>query len=47
MRPLREVLKESPDVIDRLSPEQIDDLFSLDRMLARMDPIFDRLEDLR
>lgn len=46
-RPLREVLKESPEVMEQLAPEQIDDLFALDRMLARMDPVFDRLEDLR
>ncbi|MFN8105601.1 MAG: adenylosuccinate lyase [Acidimicrobiia bacterium] len=46
-RPLREILKESPEVTDRLTPEQIDDLFSLERMLARMDPIFERLEELR
>jgi len=46
-RPLREILEETPEVTSELEADQIDALFSLERMLRRMDPVFDRLEELR
>lgn len=46
-RPLESVLAETPAVTDVLSRQQIGTLFSLDGMLERMDPIFERLERLR
>lgn len=45
-RHLREILKETPAVTEVLSPDEIDGLFELDRMLERMDAVFDRLDAL-
>lgn len=45
-RHLQEILKETADVTEHLTPAEIEALFALERMLARTHGIYERLEDL-
>ena len=40
---LLQLLKDDPEVTDRLSPQQLQELFDLDHHLARVDAIFARV----
>lgn len=46
-RPLRDVLAESDEVTAVMDAVAIDELFSMQRMLRRIDPVFERLDALR
>ena len=46
-RHLRDVLLETDEISKSLDADGIDELFDLDRMLRRLDPVFERLEELK